>query len=177
MASEEPQQSPIEFASSFARKISGWWQKSAGSSPYVSRANYRPLSLNIHNQALLTIFIKGMAQGILPLDQYRAFQAQDAVYFQKVATLYGNAAQEMLERENFVFADFYSIQSTKFLKLHKDFVDDKKPKKLDMDQVGNALQSYMRIQSQEEPEGLTMAMLLCSMLCPELAKSSAARFL
>ena len=42
-----------------------------------------PLSLNIHNQALLTIFIKGMAQGILPLDQYRAFQAQDAVYFQK----------------------------------------------------------------------------------------------
>ena len=136
-----------------------------------------PLSLKIHNQALLTIFITGMAQGTLPLDQYRAFQAQDAVYFQKVATLYGNAAQEMLERENFVFADFYSIQSTKFLKLHKDFVDDKKPKKLDMDQVGNALQSYMRIQSQEEPGGLTMAMLLCSMLCPELAKSSAAKFL
>lgn len=89
-----------------------------------------PLSLKIHNQALLTIFITGMAQGTLPLDQYRAFQAQDAVYFQKVATLYGNAAQEMLERENFVFADFYSIQSTKFLKLHKDFVDDKNPKNL-----------------------------------------------
>ena len=140
MASEEPQQSPIEFTSSFARKISWWWQKSAGSSPYVSRAFNSPLSLKIHNQALLTIFITGMAQGTLPLDQYRAFQAQDAVYFQKVATLYGNAAQEMLERENFVFADFYSIQSTKFLKLHKDFVDDKKPKKLDMDQVGNALQ-------------------------------------
>lgn len=46
-----------------------------------------------------------------------------------------------------------------------------------MDQVGNALQSYMRFQSQEEPEGLSMAMLLCCMLCPELAKSSAAKFL
>ena len=44
-----------------------------------------------------------------------------------------------------------------------------------MDQVGNALQSYMRFQSQEEPEGLSMAMLLCCMLYP--AKSSAAKFL
>ena len=114
MASEEPQQSPIEFASSFARKISGWWQKSAGSSPYVSRANYRPLSLNIHNQALLTIFIKGMAQGILPLDQYRAFQAQDAVYFQKglpcMVTLHKKCWNERISFFFFIFT-LFGLQS------------------------------------------------------------------
>ena len=86
-----------------------------------------PLSLNIHNQALLTIFIKGMAQGILPLDQYRAFQDQDAVYFQKglpcMVTLHKKCWNE---RISFFFFYFYSIQSTKFLKLHKYFVDDKK---------------------------------------------------
>lgn len=129
------------------------------------------LRLKTRDQAISTIFITEMAQGTLPLDQYRAFQAEDAVYFQSVATLCGNAAQEILKRNNFGFADFYSKQSAKILKLHKDFVDEKKPKGLDMDSVGKALQSYMRFQSQVEPERLAMAMLPCSMLYAELEKT------
>lgn len=83
----------------------------------------------------------------------------------------GNAAQEILKRNNIGFADFYSKQSAKILKLHKDFVDEKKPKGLDMDSVGKALQSYMRFQSQVEPERLAMVMLPCSMLYAELEKT------
>lgn len=40
-----------------------------------------------------------------------------------------------------------------------------------MDLVGKALQSYMRFQSQVEPERLAMVMLPCSMLYAELEKT------
>lgn len=40
-----------------------------------------------------------------------------------------------------------------------------------MDSVGKALQSYMRFQSQVEPERLAMVMLPCNMLYAELEKT------
>lgn len=78
---------------------------------------------------------------------------------------------DRVSRANLVENGRILCKSAKILKLHKDFVDEKKPKGLDMDSVGKALQSYMRFQSQVEPERLAMVMLPCSMLYAELEKT------
>ena len=130
-----------------------------------------PLSQKIRQKALSTIFVTGMARGNLPLDQYRDFLVQDAVYFQSVAALYHNAEQAMLIQKNTEFAKFYSGQYTKFLKLHKDFVAEKKVKELQKNEVSEALREHMGFLSQVDPNNLAIAMLPCSMLYPELAKT------
>lgn len=129
------------------------------------------LSKKIRDKALSSMFITGMAKGNLPLDQYRDFLVQDAVYLQRVAKVYYNAQQAMLIQKNTVFANFYSGQHKKFLKLHEDLVAKKKVKELQENEVGEALQDYMWFLSQVDPHRLAIAMLPCSMLYRELAKT------
>ena len=109
-----------------------------------------------------------MAQGKLPLSNYRNFLEQDAAYFEHVADVYRLAAIKMEIQKKKDYAYFYWKQSAKFFDLHKQFIQKK-----DLSgkgQVGTALKAYMDFLSNVSPEHLALAMLSCSVLYPELAR-------
>ena len=63
--------------------------------PFSKKLFQNPFSQKIIKEALSTTFITGMAQGKLPLSNYRNFLEQDAAYFEHVADVYRLAAIKM----------------------------------------------------------------------------------
>ena len=127
-----------------------------------------PFSQKIIKEASSTTFITGMAQGKLPLSNYRNFLEQDAAYFEHVADVYRLAAKKMEIQKKNDYAYFYWKQSAKFFDLHKQFIQKKDLS--EKGQVGTALKAYMDFLSNVSPEHLALAMLSCSVLYPELAR-------
>ena len=86
-----------------------------------------------HNKLLLEMaiksaFVTGMAQGTLPVEQYRRYMIQDAVYLSNGARLYAEAAQRiqnqrelMQDPKNFHIVVFYWQQAKKFEGYYKAF--------------------------------------------------------
>lgn len=125
--------------------------------PFSKKLFQNPFSQKIIKEALSTTFITGMAQGQLPLSNYRNFLEQNAAYFKHVADVYRLAAikMEIQKKKNFMLI----------------FIGNSPQKKLSgKGQVGTALKAYMDFLSNVSPEHLALAMLSCSVLYPELAR-------
>lgn len=125
--------------------------------PFSKKLFQNPFSQKIIKEALSTTFITGMAQGKLPLSNYRNFLEQNAAYFKHVADVYRLAAikMEIQKKKNFMLI----------------FIGNITQKKLSgKGQVGTALKAYMDFLSNVSPEHLALAMLSCSVLYPELAR-------
>lgn len=116
--------------------------------------------------------MQGMVRGTLNPNEYGGYMVQDTAYLSHAVKALQLAAKQM-ELTNPIFAHFYMLQAEKYNTYYQAML-----KTWRLDDVGNvalgpAAKTYVLYQSvlsQEDPRYLSIAMLPCTMLWPQMAR-------
>lgn len=113
-----------------------------------------------------------MVFGTLKPKEYGGYMVQDTAYlFHAVKAL--ELAAKQMERQNPLFAHFYMLQAEKYNTYYKAILKTWRLEDVGNVALGPAAKTYVLYQSvlsQEDPRYLSIALLPCTMLWPEMAR-------
>ena len=122
--------------------------------------------------AIRTKFMQGMARGTLNPKEYGGYMVQDTAYLGHVVKALQLAAKQ-IELKNPIFAHFYMHQAEKYNTYYMAMLKTWRLDDVTNVALGPAAKTYLMYQSvlsQEDPRYLSIAMLPCAMLWPEMAR-------